>query len=56
MVKKECVVISAPFKDNTHDKFYDRMCSPRKFNFIKVKCNGKVHRVLFEEWALIDPK
>lgn len=55
--KKECVVISAPFKDRTHDKYFDRMFdSPRKFNFIKVKCNGKVHRVLFEEWALIDPK
>lgn len=57
MFKKECVVISAPFKDWTHDKFYDRMCdSPRKFNFIKVKHDGKVHRVLFGEWALIDPR
>lgn len=57
MLKKECVVVSVPFKDRTHDKLYDRLCdSPKEFNFIKVKCDGKVHRVLFHEWALVDPR
>lgn len=51
LVKKECEIVSIPFKDKTHDKDF---VTDLEKTFILVKYNGKVHRVLFEEWDLLN--
>ena len=47
---KKCEIVSVPFMDipgvDDTDKVYP---------FILVKYNGRYYRVLFEEWALIEP-
>ena len=47
---KECEIVSVPFTDVTGDDDFEK-----KYTFILVKYNGKYYRVLFEEWALIEP-
>ena len=47
---KECEIVSVPFTDVTGDDDFEK-----KYTFILVKYNGRYYRVLFEEWALIEP-
>ena len=47
---KECEIVSVPFTDTVG---YDDL--EKEYTFILVKYNGKCYRVLFEEWALIEP-
>ena len=47
---KECEIVSVPFTDVTGDDDFEK-----EYTFILVKYNGKCYRVLFEEWALIEP-
>ena len=55
LVKKECEIVSVPFKDKTYDEYpIDEEVKNKERTFILVKYNGKVHRVLFEEWDLIE--
>ena len=47
---KKCEIVSVPFTDVTGDDDIEK-----EYTFIMVKYNGKYYRVLFEEWALIEP-
>lgn len=51
LIKKECWIISVPFKEKTYDEYPDE-----ERTFILVMYEGKTYRVLFEEWALADPE
>ena len=52
LYKKECEIVSIPFKDNAYSVLRD----PLERTFILVKYNGKTYRTLFGEWALIKPE
>ena len=47
---KKCEIVSVPFTDVTGDDDFEK-----EYTFILVKCDGKYYRVLFREWALIEP-
>ena len=47
---KKCEIVSVPFMDIADVDDTDEI-----YPFILVKYNGKCYRVLFEEWALIEP-
>ena len=51
LYKKKCEIVSVPFKETV------LTCTGKKkeYVFILVKYNGKTYRVLFREWALIEP-
>ena len=55
LVGKECMIVSRPFTEKTYDK-YPVGGVDKERTFILVKHNGKVHRVLFEEWCLDKPE
>lgn len=52
LIRKECRIISVPFKEKT----YEYPVANEERTFIMVMYEGKVYRVLFEEWALVDPE
>ena len=51
LYKKKCEIVSVPFKETV------LTCTGKKkeYVFILVKYNGNTYRVLFREWALIEP-
>ena len=48
LYKKKCEIISVPFKEKPSDSNSER-------TFILVRCEGKIYRTLFNEYALIEP-
>ena len=50
LYKKKCEIVSVPFKETVLTCIGEK----KEFVFILVKYNGKTHRVLFEEWALME--
>ena len=48
LYKKKCEIVSVPFKEKPSDSNYER-------TFILVRCEGKIYRTLFHEYALIEP-
>lgn len=54
LIRKECRIISVPFKEKTYDEY--PVDEDKEMTFIMVMYEGKVYRVLFEEWALVDPE
>lgn len=54
LIRKECEIVSVPFKEKTYDKYFSKEEDQERM-FILVKYEDKVYRVLFEEWALTDP-
>ena len=54
LVKKECRIVSIPFKERTYDDYPVGDCNEER-TFILVKYKDGIHRVLFEEWALVNP-
>ena len=51
LYKKKCEIISVPFKETISTITGEK----EEYSFILVKYEGRVYRVLFEEWALIEP-
>lgn len=58
LVRKECEIVSVPFKEKTYDEYFTKFTKTRdqERTFILVKYEDRVYRVLFEEWALVDPE
>ena len=52
LYNRKCEIVSVPFVDTAG---VDSICPDMEYPFILVKYNGKYYRVLFEEWALIEP-
>lgn len=52
LYKKKCEIVSAPFKETIDTSIGRRK---KEYTFILVKYNGKTYRVLFREWALLEP-
>jgi hypothetical protein len=50
LYKKTCEIVSVPYKETVHT-----IVGEKEYAFILVKYNGKTYRVLFGEWALVDP-
>ena len=51
LYKKKCEIVSAPFKETIDTSIGKK----KEYTFILVKYNGKTYRVLFREWALVNP-
>lgn len=48
LYKKKCEIVSVPFKEKPSDSNKER-------TFILVRCEEKIYRTLFNEYALIEP-
>ena len=55
LISKECVVVSKPYSDSTYDTAFIRSHGDKTYKFVDVAYCGRVYRVLFQEWSLMDP-
>lgn len=58
LIRKECEIVSVPFKEKTYDPYFTKVSKTgdQERTFILVKYEDRVYRVLFEEWALVNPE
>lgn len=58
LIRKKCEIVSVPFKEKTYDVHLSKVSKTgdQERTFILVKYEDRVYRVLFEEWALVNPE